>query len=208
MRDSAAVKWQFWLLWVLASAAGGAVVAAVARAAANAVGRAVGHALGGVVGEAAVGVVALGGMMTAIGIAQWLVLQRRISWAGWWVLASVVGGAVGGAVTLGVWSVLTVFAGETVRAFVGVIIGFAVFGIAQWLVLRRQVSRAGWLALASTVALAASPLGVVAIGALVGGEVARGAGFGAVYGAITGSAFVILSGSRATSTSVAQQSTT
>jgi hypothetical protein len=141
------------------------------------------------VGEAALGLVALGGMMGAIGIAQWLVLQRRVRWAGWWVLASVGGGAVGGAVTLGVWSALASFAGENLRAVVGMVLGLPVFGMAQWLVLRRQVSWARWLATSSTVALAAAPLGVVAIGTLFGGEVARGVGFGAAYGAITGVAF-------------------
>jgi hypothetical protein len=36
----------------------------------------------------------------SVGIAQWLVLRRQVAQAGLWVLASTVGGAVGGAVAL------------------------------------------------------------------------------------------------------------
>ena len=51
MPDSKALKWQFWLLWVLASALAGAAVALVTRAAAYSVGYAVGEAGGTVLGE-------------------------------------------------------------------------------------------------------------------------------------------------------------
>ncbi len=203
MMDSSTLRREFWLLWVVASGLGGAVVAAVTRAAAYAVGYAVSGAVDGtagyVVGEAALGIVALGGFMGAIGIAQWLVMLRQFSWAGWWVLASVVGGAVGGAVLLGLMAALSAIAGETVSAITAVVAGLTALGITQWVVIRRQVAFASWLALASVAGLvAAGPLGGGLVGALTGSEVASGFGFGAVYGAITGGALVNLSGRAAT----------
>jgi len=68
-------------------------------------------------------------------------------------------------------------------------LGGAVVGILQWLVLRRQVSRAGWWVLASTVglglsmAVAGAFLDMELVGLLVGG---------AVLGAVTGGALVWL----------------
>ena len=141
--------------------------------------------------------------------------RARVGWGFWlwWVLASTVGlavglgavglavgGAVGGAVALGLaLAVAVVFAAPSV--------GIAL-GIAQWLVLRRQVSRAGWWVLASTVGLVVGPaagFGLVltsgrsmemsfilalAVGGTVG--LVGGAVGGAVYGAITGSVMVWL----------------
>ena len=94
------------------------------------------------------------GMVGAtVGIAQWFVLRWHVSRAGWWVLAS----AVGGALTFAV-----IFAADgIIVARVGMV-GAAV-GIAQWFVLRGQVFRAGWWVLAS------------AAGFAVGGAVIRAA---------------------------------
>jgi hypothetical protein len=95
-----------------------------------------------------------------VGVLQWLVLRRRVSRAGWWVLASaagfvVVGGSVFGAADV-VFGFLEGMGGMS--SFINVLgrtvvvaLGGAVTGILQWLVLRSQVSRAGWWVLASTV---------------------------------------------------------
>ena len=91
-----------------------------------------GSILSGLIGGAAAGAV--------VGILQWLVLRRRVSRAGWWVLASCAGLAVA-------WGSGYTYGG----LFVAVALGGAVAGILQWLVLRRQVSQAGWWVLASTV---------------------------------------------------------
>jgi hypothetical protein len=142
-------------------------------------------------GEAVVGALALGGIMLGIGIAQWLVLRHQVPWAGRWVLAIAVGGAAGGAATFVLFEALS----GTVGVVVGVVVGLGVFGIAQRLVLRRQVSKAAWLALASVVGLVAASLVAAssAVLAAAGPVVARvigEVGLGAVYGAITGSALV------------------
>ncbi|MBV7336744.1 hypothetical protein KFU94_52640, partial [Chloroflexi bacterium TSY] len=129
-------------------------------------------------------------------IAQWLLLRQQVSWANWWVLASAVGGALGGAVGLGTYGALTVFGSEALGGVVGGIVGLGVFGLTQWLVLRRQVSWANWWVLASVVSLALAALltGVVfwAVGDKGGGEVGNGVVYGAIYGAITGGALVWL----------------
>jgi hypothetical protein len=50
--------------------------------------------------------VAIGtGVGAGLGVAQWLVLRRQTLFAGWWVLASVVGGAINGAVAVSVGSI-------------------------------------------------------------------------------------------------------
>ncbi len=99
-------------------------------------------------------------------------------WGFWlaWVLAGTVGWAVSGRV-IAVGSYRDII----VAGYTGVAAGGIVVGVLQWLVLRRQVARAGWWVLASTV------------GWVVGGPVGAFVGWpalGAVYGAITGSALV------------------
>ena len=163
----------FWLWWVLASTVGLAVGGAVG----GAVGFAVYEEPAGV--AVVVGVAVVGAVFGAsVGIAQWLVLRRQVSRAGWWVLASTVGLAVGGVVVEAVLVGGALLVGETLV--------FAVFGasvgIAQWLVLRRwQVSRAGWWVLASTVGFAVTGVVVEAVFVSLAG-----------YGAITGGVLVWL----------------
>ena len=81
----------------------------------------------------------------------------------WWMLASSAGGAVGVFVAVVVFvfvifsAALDVVGGTLLSAVLGAVLG-ASLGIAQWLVLRRQVSRAGWWVLANTVAFAVGGL--------------------------------------------------
>ncbi len=190
--------WRVGLRWVLASAGGAAVCAVVLRQVANAVGGAVQGTMGGVAGraltESATGAVGLGGIMLAMGLAQWLVLRRQVSWASLWLLATAVGGAAGGAAMLGLYGALAALGHDGLGVAAGVIVGLALIGAAPWLVLRRQVSGSGSLALASSVGVAAAMvLGVAVVGELVGaGEVGRGGGFGALYGGVTGPVLVRL----------------
>lgn len=142
--------------------------------------------IGTAMGEAVLGAVALGGVLGAVATAQWLVMRRRLSWAGRWATAKVVGGLVGGAVAFGLLDALSANGSETLGAVLGTLAGLGAFGTVQWLILRR-VARAGWWVAASIAGLvAAGPLGVGALGLLVG----DGGGFGAMYGAITGVRFI------------------
>lgn len=97
------------------------------------------------------GAVLLGAVFVAsIGFAQWLVLQRYIQKAGWWVLANAVAWPVGVAMPfiglslvpeaapLAVWVIVGVVSGVLMGAVVGAITGIALV----WL-LRTPLSRSG-----------------------------------------------------------------
>ena len=104
----------------------------------------------------------------------------------WWVLASAVGFTVAAAADNAVSEALDF-----------VVYGVPV-GVTQWLVLRRQVSRAGWWILATIAGFAGGESlrlvvnDSVAVGELLGMAVAL-----AVFGAITGGALVWLLRQRA-----------
>jgi hypothetical protein len=143
--------------------------------------------VGGVLFGAEAGVVALGVAFAVtgavIGTAQWLLLRQHLSRVGGWVLATSLGFAMFGAVNE---------ANTVVFAVVFAVVGAAV-GIAQWLVLRQHLRRAGWWALASTMGFATygavpslyetvyGAVGVVVVLTIV-----------AMYGAITGAVLVWL----------------
>ena len=174
--ERAQVGWGFWLWWVLATFVGSAV---------------------GVV----VGVAVLGPVLGAVGLAgagvmQWLVLRQQLSRSGWWILASSVGLAIGLVV-----GVAASAAGGDDAAVVSLPVLGASVGIAQWRVLRRQVSRAGWWIVVNVVGLAvglAATLVVFGVadgsggGAVTGAleDAIFGAVIGAVVGAITGAVMV------------------
>jgi hypothetical protein len=186
--ERAQVGWRFWIGWVLASTVGLAVGFTIGFAVGLVVDYDVGSVLGIVLGGAVFG--------AALGTAQWLVLHKRVSLSGWWVLASTVGWAVGLAVGRAVALVV-----DDAQIFAIVLaVGGASAGIAQWIVLRRHVTQAGWWVLASIVAGGATggavdlfkvlegwPLGIVFLALPVIGAVVL-----AGYGAITGSIMVWL----------------
>ncbi len=88
-----------------------------------------------------------------VGTAQWLALRRSLR-AGWWLPATCLGWALSGVVTgalsgvTGQWDVVVGpdvgVLGVVVAAVAGCILIGLVPSTAQWLVLRRQVDRAGW----------------------------------------------------------------
>jgi hypothetical protein len=181
--ERAQAGWGFWLRWVLASAVGGVMGGAMG------VGviifmflMALGGTEFGSVFVASFGTVFGIVVGALIGIAQWLVLRRHISQAGWWVLASTAGGAMGGAVSfLGIMTVGGAEAEAVVKAGASV-------GIAQWPGLRRHVSRAGWWVLASSVGWA-----VIMGGGFTTGSFVSGISVGMItVGMITGGALVWL----------------
>ncbi len=180
---------RLWLAWVLASGIGGMVFARVARSVSLGAGGVVGDAAGPVAAEAVIGALVLGGIMLGIAAGQWLVIRRRVPWAGAWALSMVAGGTLGGALGLGVHASLATVAGEAARVAAAVVVGLAAYGSVQWLVLRRRVSRAGRYAATSTAALVAAVVGSTLLGVLFGDFSGSGLGggiWGAVYGAVTG----------------------
>jgi hypothetical protein len=88
-------------------------------------------------------VFALAGVMgLVLGAAQWLVLRANLGGAGWWAAATGLGWAAGfplGAETAGRLGLV----GLPFGLLAGLVTG-AALGLLQWLVLRRQVTRAFW----------------------------------------------------------------
>ena len=188
------VGWGFWLKWVLASTVGvvvGSIMVLV-------IGLLIYGLLEELFGSAGTDIVfefwltwwVMGIMLgIGVGILQWLVLRRRITGAGWWVLASAAAGAV-------------IFQGDLESLsfglplrFTGIVaLGGAVAGILQWLVLRGKVSRAGWWVLASTVGwgLSIAVLRALEWGVTDDCELVPQVVSGVVLGAITGAALVWL----------------
>jgi hypothetical protein len=95
----------------------------------------------------------------AIGLAQGIALRHVLARSGWWVIATgggwAIGGAISGSLAGSVGGAVTGVGPDA--GWVGFVITFTGSGIAllflpgifQWLVLRRQVERAGWWVLAS-----------------------------------------------------------
>jgi hypothetical protein len=95
-----------------------------------------------------------------VGIAQWVVLRPIFKGAGWWIPASALGWAIGQ---------ILIMAVPIPNTFLqGAVLG-GTLGIAQWLVLRRWVHRAGWWIVLSAVGWSAGPvLGASLVGAVAG----------------------------------------
>ena len=180
-----------WLQWVLASTVGLAAGATLSGAVRVAFGLEDLAALEevGSYGRAAAGAASAAVVGASVGSTQWLVLRRYISQAGWWVLASAAGLAVGTA--------LDVI--DTIAWFVGIGAIGASVGTMQWLVLRRQLSQSGWWILVGTVSwLVAYPTSFAIadrLSSAVGGTASLATGFavgGSLVGGITGGLLVWL----------------
>jgi hypothetical protein len=177
--------WGFWLGWVVASTVGVVVGSIMGIISLFLTGEEFGEWLAFLGWGIMLGV--------GVGILQWLVLRRRVSGVGWWVLATAAGG-------YGIFQASFILIEESLSfglllSSTGVAaLGGAVTGILQWLVLRGKVSRAGWWVLASTVGWGLS----MAVSIAVPSGVTDDIDFmglvvtGAVLGAVTGAALVWL----------------
>jgi hypothetical protein len=116
-------------------------------------------ALGWAIDPAVPGAMGLRGTVVGaiVGVMQWLVLRRRTRQAGWWVLASAAGAGVAGLAVeellIDTGALSRLWPLDLGTAAIGGAAGLAV-GVAEWLVLRRWVRRAGWWVLASSVGMA------------------------------------------------------
>ena len=135
-----------------------------------------------------------------LGIAQWFALRSYIHKASLWILATAIGFPLGLGIGMAVGFTTSQSISDYSQAnailFVTWSIGF-VFGpgIAQWLVLRRQVKRASWWILANAIGLFIGFLPVVNVGGYKIGVVeagVTGALVGGIYGTITGIVLVWL----------------
>jgi hypothetical protein len=128
----------------------------------------------------------------ALGAAQWLMLRKQISGAGWWVAVTALGFAL--PIIMGIvldTSPVNLGLSDMSDVAFGAVVGFSLgitVGVAQWLMLRRQMAQAGWWVPAST-------LGFCGMAAGIGFESSHpGASFlGLIaYGGITGLVMVWL----------------
>jgi len=141
------IGWSLWFQWVIASVAGlvvGRVIREIASAAIYTEVPKIEISLLDP-GYVLVGIVGLGILWAIVGLAQLIVLRTRLSEPAWWVLASGSGAIIGGTIAY--------VASRFDANFLGGIAIFGAIGTAQWLVLRKQFSRAGWWVLASVVGL-------------------------------------------------------
>ena len=132
----------------------------------------------------------LGGMTGGgfVGLCQWIILRRRVSRINGWIGLTVAGWVIGWTITLwGTdlteqlfsalpigWATGPIEQGSPnlMLSAAALVVGGAVVGSGQWLLLRQNVRRAGWWILATA----------------IGWVIAAGAG----VGAITGTALVLL----------------
>ncbi len=194
------VGWRFGILWMLVTTVGWAIGFVMGFALAH-IGEAVEPFIGSVLGGILAYVIFGAASGAVVGLVQWLVLRRQISRAGWWILASAAGLAVAtGAGIVVAW--LTGYSIELANfAVLGrwvavAALGGAVIGILQWFVLRRQVSRASWWVLASTLGwascMAVAGAGMIATQMGLGPLLRSLIGGGVVLGAVTGGALIRL----------------
>ena len=195
----------FWLQWVLASMLGFAVGAAMGNAVANSIppmtctqsssDSLIDRLTNFPCIQPSLGLVLIVIILgLAGGFMQWLVLRRRIAGTGWWVPASALGFPVALVMAEGAMRLV----GIPSPILLGVLFGI-LSGILPWLVLRRQVARAGWWVPAHLLgSLVGGAMGIVAFHtvALIGFYqfvwAAAGAMFRAGLGAITGITLVCL----------------
>ena len=186
------VGWGFWLQWVLASTVGAVMVDLVL------------HGSNFLFADwhVAINVIIVASWLVAaalIGIMQWRVLRKQISIGTVWLWISSISWAIGILVLFfmllfGIGGPMVGGATLTSGTFVGLVVGSI-----QYIVLRRQVSQAGWWVLASTAGWVIVGWSIAwhgwnlwkLFGWSSGGFVAFGIGH-ALYGAITGFALVWL----------------
>lgn len=153
---------KFWLGWV----------------AANAIGLAVGFAIYFplVVGFAAeqtlllqVLLSAAGGALfgASLGIAQWFVLRAAPVPGRDWIWATTAAGVIGGILALVIGQIMGDLWGFSYALAIGGALLGAMLGAGQWVLLRREVSAAGWWVLASALGLILSLAGGRALGGAI-----------------------------------------
>lgn len=124
------------LPWLVATVFGAAIGFAVAALVGEVMGNMISPAANTVVGEAIIEGASGAGIGLAIGSLQWLVLRRLVPNKGMWIVASLIGGALGYASALGILEVLEVpiLRANLIPSY-GAILGLFI-GVAQGLVLR------------------------------------------------------------------------
>lgn len=165
-----AIGWRFWLQWTLLTTAVSAVVFVLShwRAALS--------------------------FAAALGALQWLLLRPRLKLAKWWVPASIVAWPLGLAASYLVHALSAQLLGVShLPIALYAAAATAVVGAVQWLLLRRELSGAGWWIPANAVGWGLGfGLGFRAGGASALTLALGGLLSGAIGGAVTGAVLVWL----------------
>ncbi len=174
---------RFVLHWIVASGVGMAVAATFARPLSYAAGAVAGMG-GPALVEAVIGLVAGGGALGGMALAQWFVLRRRVAWAARWPIALAAAGAAGAATGFVADELLLPGAPPPLPLAVGA----SAFVLVLWRVLRPVAARPALLALAtagSFLLAATLSAGTAALGDFTGASPLFAALFGALFGAAT-----------------------
>ncbi len=157
---------RLWLRWMLATTLGSLLGGAVSGALVSGGETSFDEVTSPLIGALVLGVtamIAFGIQGAAIGLAQGIALRHFLARSGWWVIATgggwAIGGAISGSLAGSIGGAVTGVGPDA--GWVGFVITFTGSGAAllflpgfwQWLVLRRQVRRAGGWVLASAVRL-------------------------------------------------------
>ena len=213
IRDRQRVGWGFWVRWMAATASGLSATAYGFWYASDAWNRVI--VLSPRIDQLVGFSLLLAVLGAGVGVMQWLVLRRELSQAGWWVAATMSGVVVVGVGLAVAWAYDVVFQDGRFdvvgpQPVIASLAAFAAIGVMQWLVLRRQVARAGWWVLANVlgfvggyllgVSIALALANVLCDAGLVGCSgplTSYGAtvyafppSFGTAFGGVTGAAMV------------------
>lgn len=169
---------KLWLLWLLASVVSFGL------------GGRLGRTLGPTEDVILVGYLSLSMSLLLVGLLQWALLHPAIGIGATWAAAS-----VAAVVALGALVYLLGAFDPDVGWVLGVVLGWALLGVFQGMLLRDAVSGAGWWVAVHAAALIMAGPGVGFVTWLAGapvdtpfGNQLRWAAFGTVYGVTTGSA--------------------
>jgi hypothetical protein len=89
----------------------------------------------------------------SIGISQWLILRNYVARPDYWISASTLGVTTGFMVGLILYNSTGGLGGYYGSIVIGALVVGAALGLAEWLILRRYVARAGWWVFANSIGL-------------------------------------------------------
>ena len=128
----------------------------------------------------------IGGLF--VGVAQWFVLKDKLKESSWWILATALGSAIGGLT----FAIIGVAAFSVLGFLVANIVGGISVGVAQWLILQRQLPRSNhWILISAVAWTIGGTIGNV-IAFAGGGLAIGGLACGLIFGFVTGSQLVLL----------------
>ncbi len=91
-----------------------------------------------------------------LGLFQWFIMRTKISRAGRWILATTIGWSISFSMLLFIEVFYINYYTPSVHRVVVNALSLVIFGLAQWLILRSEVQKAGWWVMAYAIGFAVS----------------------------------------------------